>query len=335
LRVARDLVTEASMAKLEYLSQRDEEPLDAYSRVVSEVARTVSPSVVKIDVGAERGGGSGSGFFFTPDGYLLTNSHVVSGGGGRGAHARARGDLSVVLNDGRAHPAHVVGDDPFTDLAVLRVHDLDAPAVPLGDSKALQVGQLVVAIGNPYGFQCTVTAGVVSALGRSLRSRSGRLIDDVIQTDAALNPGNSGGPLLDARGRVVGVATATILPAQGLCFAIAANTAAWVAGKLIRDGRVRRSTLGVAAQNTPVPRRLVRHHDLAAESGVLVVGVEPGSAAGLAALREGDVLVAFGATPVRGVDDLHRLLTEERAGVETEITVLRGVELRRVRVTPR
>ncbi|MGE5301677.1 MAG: S1C family serine protease [Alphaproteobacteria bacterium] len=307
----------------------DGQLLDAYSTAVVEAAEKVSPSVVKIQIrqrlGDQRGSalrspnevaGSGSGFIFTPDGFILTNSHVVN---------QARG-LDVILPDGRHFEADLIGNDPATDLAIIRINAPSLVPAKLGDSISIRVGQLVVAIGNPYGFQCTVTAGVVSALGRSLRSTSGRLIDNVIQTDAALNPGNSGGPLVTSKGEVIGVNTAVILPAQGLCFAIAINTAKSVAGWLIRDRKIKRSTIGVAGQNVPLPRRVVRFHDLAAESGVMVVSVEPKSPAERARLREGDVIVGYGTQPVSGIDDLHRLLTDDQAGLKVALTILRGAE---------
>jgi S1-C subfamily serine protease len=313
------------------LPQRDDEAvLDRYSRTVTTVAAAVSPSVVRIDVegvktpprpGRPRAPneaiGSGSGFVFTPDGYVLTNSHVVSG-------AKR---IMVTLLDGRKVPAHLVGDDPDTDLAVVRLHEAaDVTPVVFGDSSSLRVGQIAVAVGNPFGFDCTVTAGVVSALGRSLRTQSGRLVDDVIQTDAALNPGNSGGPLVDAQGRVIGVNTAMILPAQGICFAIAINTASFVVGKLIHEGRIRRSYLGVAGQNVPLHRRVVRFHDLPLESAVFVVSVEPGSPGATAGLRDGDLIVGFDGKPIAGIDDLHRLLTEDQADKDTTLIVVRGSE---------
>ena len=268
--------------------------------------------------------GSGSGFVFTPDGFILTNSHVV--------HRASR--LGVTLPDGRSFEAHLIGEDPDTDLAVIRVNaDGLVPAV-LGDSKSIRVGQLVVAIGNPYGFQCTVTAGVVSALGRSLRSHSGRLIDDVVQTDAALNPGNSGGPLVTSRGEVIGVNTAVILPAQGLCFAIAINTAKHVAGLLIRNGKIRRGHIGVAGQNVTLQRRLVHQHSLAVTSGILVISLEPKGPAHRAGLREGDVIVAYASHPVASIDELHRLLTEEQVGTKIELTLLRSGEKLTLEVVP-
>lgn len=308
--------------------------LDAYSRAVVGAAERVSSAVVNIEVtqrvqrrpgGAEREAhGGGSGFIFTPDGIILTNSHVV-----RGASR-----IEVSLSDGRRFPAVAIGDDPATDLAVIRI---DAPLLPvaeMGDSQQLRVGQLVIAIGNPFGFQYSVTAGVVSALGRSLRSRTGRLIDDVIQTDAALNPGNSGGPLVTSEGRVVGVNTATILPAQGICFAIGINTAKFVASRLLRDGRIRRSYIGVVAQTVPLPRRLVRFHELRVESAIAVVSVESGSPAEKAGLRQSDLVVAMDGKQIAGVDDLHRLLTEARVGAAVRLTVVRGPQKLDLEIVP-
>ncbi|HEY2903654.1 MAG TPA: trypsin-like peptidase domain-containing protein [Polyangia bacterium] len=317
----------------------DRELLDAYSKTVTSVAERVSPSVVKVDVqgppapaGRRRGPrpteeatGSGSGFVFTPDGFVMTNSHVVN---------QAR-KISVALPDGRRFPAHLVGEDPDTDIAVLRIYAPDLVPVTFGDSSRLRVGQVAIAIGNPYGFDVTVTAGVVSALGRSLRTKTGRLVDDVVQTDAALNPGNSGGPLVDAQGRVIGVNTAMIMPAQGICFAIASNTASFVMGRLIRDGHIRRAYIGVAGQNVPLHRRVMRFHELPTESGVFVVSVEPSGPAAVAGVREGDLIVRFGDTPIAGIDDLHKLLTEERAGAAADLTVIRDMREKQVlNVTP-
>ena len=304
--------------------------LDSYSHAVTRAVERVGPSVVNVEVhhavpqnpGRVRAGeprehrGGGSGFVFTPDGLILTNSHVV--------HNATR--IEVTLPDARRAPAHTIGDDPATDLAVIRVDASGLQAVTLGDSQQLRPGQIAIAIGNPYGFQSTVTAGVISALGRSLRSYSGRLIEDVIQTDAALNPGNSGGPLVDSRGQVIGVNTATILPAQGICFAIGINTAKFVASRLLRDGRIRRSFIGVSAQTVPIHRRVVRFYGLAQETGVVVAGIEDPSPARMAGLREGDVIVALDEKPVAGVDDLHRLLTDAHVGARCELTIIRHTE---------
>jgi S1-C subfamily serine protease len=301
------------------------EAMDAYSRVVTTVAESVSPAVVRIQVENKQGrGGSGSGFIFTPDGFILTNSHVVHGGE----------KITVWTPDSGDFRAQVIGEDPDTDLALLRI---DAPilhSVKLGDSRRIRVGQLVVAIGNPYGFQYTVTAGVVSALGRSLRSQSGRLIEDVIQTDAALNPGNSGGPLVNSAGEVVGVNTATILPAQGLCFAISINTAQFIASKLIRYGRVRRSYIGVQAQTAALNRTIARHYQLEALTGALILAAEPGSPAQKAGLQEGDVITSLAGEPVEGVDVLHRLLGEDRIGIKTRLIVLRGARRLEISLIP-
>lgn len=302
----------------------DDELLDAYSRAVIQAADRVSPSVVYIEAhGNGQRAGSGSGFIITPDGYLLTNSHVVQGAQ----------RLSVTLNDGRQLRAELIGDDPYTDLAVLRVEANDLRPVILGDSQKVRVGQLAIAIGNPYGFQTSVTAGVVSALGRSLRSYSGRNIDNVLQTDAALNPGNSGGPLVNSRGEVIGVNTAVILPAQGLCFAIAVNTARFIASRLMRDGKVRRSAIGIQAQNVVLPRRLTLLKG-APDTGVLVSGIEPNSPAFRSSLKEGDVIIALDGHSVAGIDDLHRLLTEERVGHRIPLTVLRSGETEVVHLVP-
>lgn len=292
--------------------ENDDQLLDSYSRAVTAAAARITPAVVNV----EGNGGHGSGFFFTPDGFILTNSHVVHA-------ARA---ISIATYDGMRYDASVAGDDPHTDLAVLRISAPTQTAASLGDSDAIRPGQLAIAVGNPYGFQCTVTAGVVSALGRSMRARSGRLIDNVIQTDAALNPGNSGGPLVDSRGEVIGVNTAVIAQAQGICFAIGINTATFVAARLIRDGRITRSFIGVAGQTVPLHRRLVRFHALDGGSGVLVVSVEPQSPAARAGIREGDVIVTFGEKQVTSVDDLHRLLTENEVGQPSRMTLIRGSE---------
>lgn len=308
----------------------DGELFDAYSRAVVGAVRAVGPAVVHVEVAAnggdarQRPGGSGSGLVFTPDGFILTNSHVVHGGA----------QVLVTLPEGHAISASVVGDDPGTDLAVIRAHATDLPTAVLGDSSALSVGQLVVAIGNPLGFQSTVTAGVVSALGRSLRTRSGRLVDDVIQTDAALNPGNSGGPLVASNGDVVGINTAMIQSAQGICFAIGINTAKFVLDHLMREGRVRRSVIGVAGQTVPIPRKLSRHHGLLADSGVFVTALTEKSPAGAGGVRDGDIVVGFAGRPISGIDDLHRLLTHERVGQETPLRVLRGGRLLDLTLTP-
>lgn len=297
--------------------------LDAYSQAVTRAAEIVSPSVVKIEVrhGATqsnagqdgRPGGTGSGAVITPDGFVLTNSHVVHGAD----------SVRVMFSDGQKVSADVVGDDPDSDLAVIRAHASELPEVVLGDSRAIRVGQLAIAIGNPLGFSCSVTAGVVSALGRTLRARSGRLMDDIIQTDAALNPGNSGGPLVNSRGEVIGVNTAMILPAQGICFAIAVNTARLVATQLIAYGRVRRSVIGVAGQNVELPRALARRHDILSDTAVLVMGVEPRGPAAAAGLAEGDLIVEFAGRTVGSIDDLHAALVYDRIGVECPIVVLR------------
>ena len=318
----------------------DEGLLDAYSRSVIEASERVSPSVVYIQVtGTARRGrqgrpapdeatGSGSGFIFTPDGFILTNSHVVHGAT----------KIDVTLMDGRKFQAQLIGDDPDTDLAVIRITAPNLVPAQLGDSQSIRVGQLVIAIGNPYGFQYSVTAGVVSALGRSLRAQSGRLMDGVIQTDAALNPGNSGGPLVNSRGEVIGVNTAMILPAQGICFATSIDTAKFVAGRLIRDGKISRSYIGVAGQNVPIPRRIVRFYQLPVETAVLIVSFETNgetSAAREAGLLAGDLMVDFDGQPIRGIDDLHKLLTDERIGKRTPVTVIRGVQKLTFDVVPR
>jgi S1-C subfamily serine protease len=314
----------------------DLELLDAYSLAVIRAAERVSPSVVNIEVtGPEparrRGGGapgpargSGSGFVLAPDGLLLTNSHVV--------HGASR--IEVTLGDGTRVEAELLGDDPASDLAVIRIEAPGLIAAPLGDSRRIRVGQLAIAIGNPYGFQTTVTAGVVSALGRSLRSTTGRLIDNVIQTDAALNPGNSGGPLVDSRGEVIGINTAVIYPAQGICFAIASDTVKFVAAQLIRSGRVRRSYIGVAAMTVPLGRRTIRYHRLAQAAGIRIASVEPKSPAERAGLRPGDVVISFAGSPLTDIDELQRLLTEDRVGRPESITILRGAEKRAVTVVP-
>ena len=306
----------------------EQELLDAYSQAVVRAVDLVSPSVATIEVGHDTGrraqGGQGSGFVFTPDGLLLTNSHVVH-------DAKT---IHVSLPDGRRLPGALIGEDPDTDLAVVRASASDLPALKLGDSQTIRVGQLAIAIGNPLGFSTTVTAGVVSALGRSLRSRSGRLMDDIIQTDAALNPGNSGGPLVNSRGEVIGVNTAIISGAQGLCFAIAANTAQYVVGRLIRDGRIRRSYIGVAGQNAPIARQFVRFYGLGVSTGVLVATIEPDSPASKSQLRETDMITAFDRRDVSSIDRLHRLLTEERIGQETMLTIIRRTEKLEIAVTP-
>jgi S1-C subfamily serine protease len=299
-------------------SSHDSVLLDAYSESIAGAIERAGPAVVHLEVqGNDTPGGSGSGFFISPDGYALTNSHVVHG---------AR-EIRASLADGRRVAADLIGDDPDTDLAIVRVRAGDVPHLELADSDRVRPGQIAVAIGSPMGFQQTVTAGIVSALGRSLRAQSGRAIDNIIQTDAALNPGNSGGPLVDTRGRVVGVNTAIIRPAQGICFAIASNIARWVAGWLIKEGRVRRSFVGVRGQTVTLLRKLVLAYRLEQPTGVLVAKVEPASPAENAGVRESDIVVSLASTPTPRVESLHRLLTADRIGLPTELQVLRGVEL--------
>jgi S1-C subfamily serine protease len=307
----------AVLAQIEPSQARDVELLDAYSRAVIGAAKQASPAVVNIDVRTRKGrGGNGSGFIFTPDGFVLTNSHVVHGAD----------TIGVTLNDGRNYPAKLVGEDPETDLAVLYIAAPNLTSVTFGDSSAIQVGQLVIAIGNPYGFQYTVTAGVVSNLARSFRSSTGRLIDGIIQTDAALNPGNSGGPLLNSRGEVVGVNTAIIPAAQGICFAIPGNMAQFVASRIMRDGHVRRSYIGIGGQNVPLQRRVVRFFNLSAESAVMVTQVEPDSPAHEAGIMDGDVLVEADGRPIPDIDALQKLMTDERVGVTFPVVVIRRTE---------
>jgi S1-C subfamily serine protease len=304
----------------------DDSLLDSYSRTISSVVTQIAPAVVNIRIETgRRGEGNGSGFFIAPDGFILTNSHVVN-------EARK---IEVTLSDTRTFPAKLVGQDPDTDLAVLRVGASQLPCLEFADSKKLRVGQIAVAIGSPYGFHQSVTAGVVSALGRSMRAQSGRLMDDILQTDAALNPGNSGGPLVNSRGQVIGVNTAVILPAQGLCFAIAANTAQLVAGWLIKDGKIRRSYLGLGGQNVPLHPRITRFHHLEQETGVLIASLEQGGPVDLSGLREGDIIVSFKGNAVSSIDDLHRLLVGSEIGRRSVLTVFRAAEMLDFLVTPR
>jgi len=312
----------------------DSDLLDAYSRTVVGAVARVAPAVVNIEVkqrrnaaggsGAHEVGGNGSGFVITPDGFILTNSHVV--------HDAT--EITVNLQDGREYPARLTGDDPDTDLAVIRIDGPQLTHVRLANSENLRVGQLVVAIGNPLGFEATVTAGVISAVGRSMHAQSGRLIDNIVQTDAALNPGNSGGPLVNSAGEVVGVNTAMIRPAQGICFAIASNTAKFVAGWLIRDGKIRRSYIGVAGQNVPIHRRVVRFYALPVETGVLVVSLENNSPAERAGLHQGDLIVAFNGQPIASVHDLHKVLVGEQIGVNASLTVIRHTEKLELPILP-
>lgn len=329
--------SEPQRAGSDHLALADDDALDAYSRAVITAAEKVSPSVVYIEIEQavrsrrpnvpgmpQERRGSGSGFIFTPDGFILTNSHVVHGAK----------KIEVTLSDGHKHVADLIGDDPDTDLAVIRINAPNLVPAQLGDAQKIRVGQLVVAIGNPYGFQYSVTAGVVSALGRSLRAQSGRLMDAVIQTDAALNPGNSGGPLINSRGEVIGVNTAMIMPAQGICFATSIDSAKFVASRLIRDGKVSRSYIGLAGQNVPLPRRIVRYYNLAFESGIFVISFENESPARKGGLREGDIIIGFDDLPIAGIDDLHKLLTEERIGKKSLLTLVRGVDKLTIEVTP-
>ena len=306
-------------------SHPDTELLDAYSRAVTAAVDRVSPAVVKIDTRDGRSrGGSGSGFVFTPDGLVLTNSHVVHGA----KH------ITLTFLDGITASAVLIGDDPETDVAVLRTEHLLTPTAVLGSSKDLRVGQLAIAVGNPFGFQFTVTAGVVSALGRSMQASSGRMMEEIIQTDAALNPGNSGGPLVDSRGRVVGVNTATIMGAQGLCFAIGIDTAKYIASQILQHGRVRRSWIGIAVQSVPLPRRIVYEYKLAADSGVLATSVDPDSPAARAGLRDGDIILRFAGETISAINELHKALTAERVGKPQPVLVLRSVSLVDLTIVP-
>lgn len=303
----------------------DDEALDAYSTVITSAVETVSPAVVFIEIKKKgRQGGSGSGFLFTPDGYIFTNSHVV----------HDTSEIHVTYSDGRRMAARLIGEDEHTDLAVIQTSGPNISPAKLGDSQKLRAGQIVIAIGNPYGFQSTVTAGIISAVGRSMRAESGRLIDGIIQTDASLNPGNSGGPLVNSRGQVIGVNTAVILPAQGICLAVPINTAKSVAVALMRDGFVRRGWIGVAAQNITIQRRLSRFHQINNTGAVLVIGVEKNSPAASAGLREGDALIAFNDQTLNSVDDLHRALLSYSGNAECPVTIIRHSELMQLTLEP-
>ena len=314
----------------------DDELLDAYSKAVSRAVEIVSPAVVNIDIRQRNRSlrqdprlprdaqGSGSGFIFTPDGFILTNSHVV----------HQANKIDVTLVDGRKFEAHVIGDAPHSDLAVIKIQAPNLHHARLGISQALKVGQVVIAIGNPYGFQCTVTAGVVSALGRSLRSDSGRLIDHVIQTDAALNPGNSGGPLVNSRGEVVGVNTAIIFPAQGICFAVPSDTANFIAGQLIKEGRVKLGYIGVGGQNVKLPHGMVHFKQTPVDSGIMVIAVEEDGPAYKAGLREGDVIIGIDDQMMKGIDDLHRFLSQEKIGRRAMLTLIRHFERMTLDIIP-
>jgi S1-C subfamily serine protease len=312
-------------APLDY-HHHDGELLDAYSRAVTSAVDRVSPAVVNIDVrnGQSRGGGSGSGFVFTPDGLVFTNSHVV----------HDSKSITLTFLDGVTANAMLIGDDPDTDIAVLRTDHLLAPTAALGNSRDLRVGQLAIAVGNPFGFQFTVTAGVVSALGRSMQGSSGRMMEEIIQTDAALNPGNSGGPLVDSAGRVIGVNTATIMGAQGLCFAIGIDTAKYIASQILQHGRVRRSWIGIAAQNVPLPRRVVYEYKLAASSGVMATSLDPDGPAARAGMRDEDIILRFANESIAAINELHKVLTSERVGRPHPVLVLRGVSLVDLTVIP-
>ena len=330
LSLMNDERPDASIPGTQQETTIDERPLfDAYSQAVVDVVDHVGPAVVRVETPADpqsrRRGGTGSGVVISPDGLVLTNSHVVQGAT----------TVRLALADTRTVKARVLGDDPHTDLALLRVvDDVSLPAARLGDSKGLRRGQLVVAIGNPLGFESTVTAGVVSALGRSLRAQTGRMIDDVVQTDAALNPGNSGGPLVSSRGDVIGINTAVIAGAQGICFAVASNTASHVVSEIVRHGRVRRAFIGVAGQTVPLPRRLALALGLAQPRGVAITSLESDGPAAKAGLQPGNIVVTLDGAPVTGADDLVRLLGGDRIGVETILTVIVGTNLRRIAVVP-
>jgi S1-C subfamily serine protease len=318
---------------METISHSDARLLDAYSQTVTGVAKKVSDAVVQIKVqkpgrtgrrGPQPQNGGGSGFVISTDGYIVTNSHVVNGAAG----------IKAALPDGREFSAKLVGDDPATDLAVVQIDGERLHTVNFGNSDELQVGQLAIAIGNPFGFQYSLTAGVVSALGRTLRSNSGRLIDDVIQTDAALNPGNSGGPLVNSFGEVIGVNTAVILPAQGICFAVASNLAQYVTGKLILEGKVRRGFIGIAGQVVKLNPRLVAELQLPVQSGILVQHIEPGAPAHDSKLESGDVIIGFNADSIHSIDDLHKRLSENTIGKTCELTVIRRGRKEKMKVVP-
>jgi S1-C subfamily serine protease len=312
--------------KSQEIPPSDGQLLDAYSQAVINVVEKVSPAVVNIDVqrwvksrnfyqqGSEQeAGGNGSGFIFTQDGYILTNSHVV--------HNASK--IEVTLSDGRSYQAEIIGDDPDTDVAVIRIYAPNLVSAKLGNSQSLKVGQLAIAIGHPYGFQTTVTTGVISALGRSFRSRSGKVIDNIIQTDAALNPGNSGGPLVTSHGEVVGINTAVVMSAQGICFAVPINTAKMVIPSLMRHGKVLRGYIGIGGQNVQVSRRIMLFNELSADTGIFIMYVESKSPAQIAGLQEGDVIVGFNGQPLSSIDDLHKFLTPEMVGVRSQLTILR------------